>query len=249
MREKKLTQRRAKTEIKRALIFDLYGTMIDIRTDEEDQCIYNMLSRYLSYHMINITPEELRSEYFGNIQRNMTKSKEIYPEVDIYKIFFDILYRYGRKRYHKNFIIDIAMLFRSLTIRHFGVFDGLYDALGTIVKKYKTAIVSDAQWVFAEPEMAMLGLDQFFEQRILSSRIGYKKPDSRLFHLAAQKLGVKPENTIYIGDNPEKDAVGAKKAGMRYIMFNSGRDDIKNLQPEKCFNNYRELENILNEMI
>lgn len=97
----------------------------------------------------------------------------------------------------------------------------LMNILTHVRKKYRIAIISDAQWVFAEPEMKTLGLDRFFTLRIFSSRFGFKKPDVRLFELAMEKLRVRPEGSIYIGDNLQKDLVGAKRAGMKFILFGS----------------------------
>lgn len=235
--------------MKKAIFFDLYGTLIDIRTDENELWVYETLSRYLSYHSVDISAEELRKAYFEGIQQHLSQSKEIYPEVDIYKIFFGIMRKYGNKRYSKSIVIDIAMLFRSLTIRHFAVFSGLCDVLVSFSEKYKIAIISDAQWVFAEPEIAMLGLDNFFKLRILSSRFGFKKPDIRLFNRAMERLGVRSEESVYIGDNPPKDLVGAKKAGMRFILFRSECRNYNDFQPDRCFYDYPELENILLEMM
>ena len=168
----------------KALFFDLYGTLIDIRTDENDLWVYETLSRYLSYHSVDIRPEELKKVYFGEIEQSLRQSRQMYPEIDVYKIFFKIMYKYGNRRYSKSIVVDIAMLFRSLTMRQFGVFARLYDALASINEKYKTGLISDAQWVFTEPEIAMLGLDRFFKFSILSSRFGFKKPDTRLFTMA-----------------------------------------------------------------
>lgn len=235
--------------MKKAIFFDLYGTLIDIKTDENELWVYEMLSRYLAYHSVHVAPEELKKAYFEGIRQHLSQSKEIYPDVDVYKLFSDIMYKYGKKRYSKNIVIDIGMLFRSLTIRHFGVFAGLYDVLCLLSESYEIAIISDAQWVFAEPEIAMLGLDQFFKLRILSSRFGFKKPDIRLFKIAMEKLEVIPKGSIYIGDNPNKDLIGAKKAGMKFILFRSGCREYNGFQPDKCFYDYSELENILHEMM
>ncbi|MEW6569840.1 MAG: HAD family hydrolase [Nitrospirota bacterium] len=234
--------------MKKAVLFDLYGTLIDIKTDEYDIFVYEMLSRFLSYHSVNITAGELRQAYFARIEEQMKQSKEVYPEVDVYRIFYEILSEYGRTKFSKRFVVDFAILFRSLTMRHFGIFEGLYEALGLLTEKYKTSIISDAQWVFAEPEMTVLGIDQFFDLKILSSRLGFKKPDVRLFDLAAEKLAIKPEEAIYIGDDPARDLVGSKKAGMSCILFRSECSEFDGVTPDGCFFSYAELENVLNYM-
>lgn len=235
--------------MKRAVFFDLYGTLIDIKTDEYDYWVYETLSRYLAYHSVNISPEELKMAYFEGIQQHLNQNKELYPEVDVYEIFLGIINKYGKRRYSKGIVIDIAMLFRSLTIRHFGVFDGLYDVLVSLGKKYRLGIISDAQWVFAEPEIEMLGLDQFLKYRVLSSKFGFKKPDVRLFKQAMDELNVTSRDSVYIGDNPRRDLVGAKNAGMKFILFRSECRDYNGFQPDRCFYNYAELENILREIM
>lgn len=231
--------------MKKAILFDLYGTLIDIRTDEYDPWVYSMLSQYLSYHSVYIGQEDLKKEYFEGVRQQMDQSVEVYPEVDIYKVFTDIMLRYGHKKFARQIILDAILLFRSLTIRQFGVFAGLYDVLMPLVKKYKTAIISDAQWSFSEAEMARLGLDRFFKLRVLSSRFGFKKPDERMFSVAMERLKVEPRNSIYIGDNISKDLVGAKKAGMRFILFRSECREYNGFRPDRCFNDYSELKEIL----
>ena len=234
--------------MKKAIFFDLYGTLIDILTDENDPWVYSTLSRYLSYHDVKILPKELKKTYFEDIQSQLKQSNETRPEVDVYKIFSNMMHRYGNKTYSKSAIVDTAVLFRSLTMRRFEVFQGVYEVLESLLKKFELSLISDAQWVFTEPEMAMLGLTPFFKFRILSSRFGFKKPDGRLFDLAMKKLMINPEESVYIGDSPQKDLVGAKKAGMKFILFRSEFKPNNDFQPDRQFNDYSELLKIVEEM-
>ncbi len=235
--------------MKKAVLFDLYGTLIDIRTDEHDPYVYTMLSRYLGYHAVDIAADEMKRSYFEGIQQCIDESKEIHPEVDVYKIFFNMMNKYGKKRSSKGIVIDVATLFRSLTMRQFGVFEGVYDVLVALSAQYKTAIISDAQWLYAEPEIAKLGLDQFFEVRILSSRFGFKKPDPRLFRAAMEKIGVSPEDCIYVGDNPCKDMGGAKRVGMKFILFRSECREYNGHEPDRCFHDYADFMKILSGLL
>jgi putative hydrolase of the HAD superfamily len=232
----------------KAIFFDLYGTMIDIRTDEQDPSVYAALSRYFQYHAVKIGAEELKEAYFGEVEQQFRKSRETYPEVDVCKIFSIIMNKYGRGWYPKSVIVDSVMLFRSLTIRQFGLFPFLPEIFTEVEAQYKIAIVSDAQWVFAEPEMEMLGLERFFQQRILSSHYGYKKPDVRLFQEAMKKLRVKPDESFYIGDNLRKDLVGAKRAGMRFIYFGQEFQEYNGFKPDGIFSDYSELKRVIAEI-
>ena len=232
----------------KAIFFDLYGTLIDIRTDEQDPWVYATLARYFQYHSVKIGAEELKRAYFEEIERYLRQSKEVYPEVDVYKIFHAIMHRYGNRWYPKNVIVDSAMLFRSLTIRQFGLFPHLFEILTEVEAQYKIAIISDAQWVFAEPEVEILGLDRFFQHKILSSHYGYKKPDVRLFQTAMKKLRLNPEESLYIGDNLRKDLVGAKKAGMRFIYFGQEIQEYNGFKPDGVFSDYSELGRVIAEI-
>lgn len=233
--------------MKKAIFFDLYGTLIDIKTDEYDPWLYHILSRYLSYLNLYISPEEFKNAYFLGVESYLKGSDEKYPEVDVYEVFKDILFN-GLKRVTKDRVLTVASIFRSLSRRHFSLFPHLPNVLLDLKKRYRLGIISDAQWVFAEPEMKMTGLTDIFDLKFLSSRFGFKKPDVRLFNLAIERLGVKAKDSVYIGDNPHKDLIGAKMAGMRFILFRSECKCYNGFQPDRCFNDYSELKRILSEM-
>ncbi len=234
--------------MKKGIFFDLYGTLIDIETDEYDPRVYSTLSQYLSYHLVSIAPEKLRETYFQAVQFYLGQSKELYPEVDLYKVFSDIMHRYGRRKYPRPVIVYTGMLFRSLTIRRLNVFGGLYDVLANLMENSGVAIISDAQWIFTQPEMEMFGLTRFVRFSILSSQVGFKKPDVRLFEMAMKKLSVRPDESVYIGDNPSKDLVGAKKAGMKFILFKPEGKSCNDFQPDGRFNDYSKLIGILEQI-
>lgn len=235
--------------MKRAVFFDLYGTLIDIKTDEYDPAVYAVLSQYLSYHRVGIAPELLRRAYVGSVEQHMKASGETYPEVDVYRVFHDLMHKWGRKNYSRASVLDVVMLFRSLTRKHFTAFPSIYEALGQLSQKYRLAIISDAQWAFTEPEAAMLGLDRFFRLRVLSSRYGFKKPDTRLFEAAMKKIGVQPEDSLYIGDNPAKDLVGAKRAGMKFLFFRTACAEQDGFRPDGSFSDYQDLDGIIEAVL
>ncbi|MBP8646153.1 MAG: HAD family hydrolase [Syntrophobacteraceae bacterium] len=234
--------------MKKAVVFDIYGTMIDIRTDEHDSAVYDTLARYLAYIQVFVHPEELKQAYFQRVEEILRESTETYPEVDVFQVFDGLLRCYGRKKLPRKTVLQVAMLYRSLTIRSFALFPGVLDVLPWLKKACRIAIVSDAQWVFTEPELAMLGLDIFFKTVLLSSRFGFKKPDPRLFSLALDRLGVLPEESVYIGDNPHKDLVGAKMAGMSFLFYRTECKEVNGFQADGVFHDYWEIPELLRSM-
>jgi FMN phosphatase YigB (HAD superfamily) len=66
--------------------------------------------------------------------------------------------------------------------------------------------------------------------------------------MAMKKLMINPDEAVYIGDNPRKDLVGARKAGMKCILFRSDFKPYKDFQPDRQFNDYSELIEMLEKM-
>ena len=65
---------------------------------------------------------------------------------------------------------------------------------------------------------------------------------------AMKKLRVKPEESLYIGDNLRKDLVGAKKAGMRFIYFGQEIQEYNGFKPDGVFSDYSELGRVIAEI-
>ncbi|MFQ5648073.1 MAG: HAD family hydrolase [Candidatus Aenigmatarchaeota archaeon] len=83
----------------------------------------------------------------------------------------------------------------------------------------KLGVVSDAPRLQAWLRLAAMRLTEFFEFVITTDDVGGKlKPDEMPFQAALEKLGVPPGEILFVGDNPERDIAGAKKAGMRTAL-------------------------------
>lgn len=92
----------------------------------------------------------------------------------------------------------------------------------------KLGIVTNASQPMAmrDAELEAHGLIQFFPDcRLSAADAGYLKPDKRIFTRALERLGTTPEETIFIGDNPEADIAGANGMGMRAVLRLTGRAD------------------------
>lgn len=241
----------------RAVFFDLYGTLIDIWTNEDDPGVYETLSHYLAYLGILTTPEALRTDYKARVQAALDRRPSAHHEVDVYRIFFDLLgtgtargggvLSRGRPSDPASMALATAVLYRALTRRRFEVFPGVYEVLDTLRTVYRLGLISDAQWVFAEPELEMTGLSRFFQAIVLSSRIGVKKPSPAIFTEALRRLGVPAEESVYIGDSPDRDLVGARAAGMRCILFRAVPADQNTPLADARFDDYAMLPGILRE--
>lgn len=62
-------------------------------------------------------------------------------------------------------------------------------------------------------------LRSFFPEVIISGRVGYSKPDPRIFELALKTSGLRPHEVIFVGDNLKDDIAGAQAAGIRPVFI------------------------------
>ena len=79
----------------------------------------------------------------------------------------------------------------------------------------KLAVVSDAPSREAWMRIYYLNLYHFFDAVITFDDSGERKPSSKPFEMALNKLQLEAEDSLMIGDWPERDVVGAKQIGMR----------------------------------
>ena len=66
--------------------------------------------------------------------------------------------------------------------------------------------------------LEQLGILDFFEFRFYSYEFDFRKPDTRIFRVAAEKIGESPENVLFAGDRIDNDIRPAIKAGMHAVL-------------------------------
>jgi putative hydrolase of the HAD superfamily len=63
-----------------------------------------------------------------------------------------------------------------------------------------------------------LGVGPSFRDIFVSSRVGYAKPDTQIFHAVLERYGLKPEESFHVGDSEINDRQGATNAGLRGLL-------------------------------
>lgn len=195
------------------VLFDIYGTLIDIRTNEQRDDIFETLGRFLSYRRLFISPTALKELYFSELHQQFAQSRERFPEVDVAKAFDRALSDQSRNA-DRFLTVLITQLYRSLSRERFALFPDTFWTLTEFRKRYRLGIVTDAQRLYSCPELRMLRIEDFFDSIVISSDYGFRKPDPRLFHIALAAMNARPEESVYIGNKYETDLLGAHSAGL-----------------------------------
>jgi HAD superfamily hydrolase (TIGR01549 family) len=71
---------------------------------------------------------------------------------------------------------------------------------------------------FLERNLKELGILDFFTVRVYSYEFNFRKPNTRIFKIAADRIGELSENILFVGDRINKDIKPAIKSGMRAVL-------------------------------
>ena len=89
--------------------------------------------------------------------------------------------------------------------------------------------------------LAEFGLDHLFKDVIESSVAGVRKPDPAIFRLGVQALGLEPQETIMIGDSPDKDIIPAQSIGCHTIFLQGKNWSEVQCTPDQTISSLQEL--------
>jgi HAD superfamily hydrolase (TIGR01509 family) len=85
---------------------------------------------------------------------------------------------------------------------------------------YKIGLLSNVGEDFFESLFSAKEREELFDAAVLSNSVGVTKPSRAIYEIAAKKLGVLPEECIFIDDIPA-NVEGANAVGMTGILFTS----------------------------
>lgn len=203
------------------ILFDLYGTLVDIRTDEEKIEVFEKLSLFYGYYGAIYSPLELQKAYKEITKIENTYSHESYPELQIEYVFLELFERKNIKA-DLNLAIHAGQFFRALTTEYVKLYDGAIELLDKLKKSDKNIyLLSNAQRIFTEYEMKYLGIHDYFDRIYISSDYKCKKPDSNFYKEPFNDLNLRKEETIMIGNDHICDIEGAKNFGLDTIYLHS----------------------------
>jgi putative hydrolase of the HAD superfamily len=238
----------------RGLIFDIYGTLTDILTNEWHDDVYRVISNLLSYQGISLGANDVRDSYFQIMDEQRAARGERYPEFDAIGIFREIIARHTTDFTRRLPPEKLEQLPRLLAETHRAVsryrlqlYPGVKDTLKQLHRKYHLAIVSDSQTAYAVPELNAVGLVGYFDPIIVSGDFGYRKPDKRLLERALRAMKMEPSEVLFVGNDMYCDVYGAQRFGMKTIFFSSNQvlQEKEGVKPDYIIYNFPELLNAL----
>ncbi len=200
-------------------IFDLYGTLIDINTDEWCDDLWKKMAILYGYKGAKYTYKELNSEYDRLVELEKKAVKKKFPhytviDIKIEKVFRKLFTQKG-VRVTKAQVAFVAEAFRCYSTKYIKLYDGVIDLLDTLkAKGKKIYLLSNAQRYFTENELNMLGLTPYFDGICISSDEECSKPDTNYFKILFDRYGLEKSESIMIGNDYITDIGGAADFGV-----------------------------------
>ena len=206
------------------LIFDLYGTLVDIHTEEND-LVWEKTALYFGFYGAHYTTEELKTAFRQELQaREATagQSYECFPDIPFEQIMAQLFRAKGIEENAEALGINAAQLFRISSIEYVKLYPGVLDALAQLRQKgYRLWLLSNAQRIFTAYELRHLGLGEQMDGIYISSDYRCRKPDARFYRALIEEQGLEIEKCLMIGNDRYTDIAGARGLGMATLYMHT----------------------------
>ena len=209
-------------------IFDLYGTLIDIHTEEGEKKLWKALAKHYRKHGAFYFAGGIQKGYYKYVDEELKKTEEIQVEVVFKKLFAD-----KKVEASDALIAETCRFFRDTSTYHLRLYEWSQPILQKLKDNGKKVyLLSNAQRSFTYHEMEKLDIVKYFDKIYISSDYFVKKPNPKFFQILMEKEGMDAKGCLFLGNDQTCDILGAQGVGMDtwYVHTNCSpeyREDIK----------------------
>lgn len=205
-------------------IFDLYGTLIDIHTDEYSKNFFKKYVKWLRKEGFSFEWKQFYKLYTSTERAYREKaareSSHVKPEIHIEDVFREVFAAKGYSLSDEE-ILYLCENFRNSSLIYLCLFPDTLECLETLKKAGKKIyLLSNAQRSFTWQELEKTGLLPYFDGILISSDEDCMKPDPDFYDICCERYGLKKEECIMIGNELKSDIAGAAAAGIASFYIN-----------------------------
>jgi putative hydrolase of the HAD superfamily len=187
-----------------AVIFDLDGTLFDRDSSVRD-VVAAQYDAFVEMHD-KVERATFVAKFIELDRRGYVPKEQVYPDllqaIGISEIPPDRLVEDYFARYH----------------HHCRLFPSARETLELLqARDVRLGIITNGGFPFQLRTVKALTIEHFFSTILVSAEEGIKKPNPLIFWRAAARLGIAPEEAVFVGDHPVVDVEGARGAGLRAI--------------------------------
>ncbi|MED4004896.1 HAD family hydrolase [Priestia aryabhattai] len=217
----------------KAVIFDLDGTLLD-RDSSLKHFIQDQYERY-SKELAHIPKQKYISRFIELDQKGYVWKDKVYQqllnEYDLSNLTWEEMLDDYLHYFPAHCVPFLHMEHVLKELKKKGLL------LGMITNGF-----TDFQWM----NIKALRIDHYFDTILVSEQEGIKKPHKDIFLRALKALDVSAEESVYVGDHPENDVLGARGAGMHAVWKKDAFFD-GSFTDSYIIEDLKELLNVMNE--
>ena len=206
------------------LVFDLYGTLVDIHTEEND-LVWEKTAFYFGFYGARYTGPELKRAFETAMRAREARagqSYECFPDIPFEEVMAQLFREKGVTEQADTLGVNAAQLFRISSLEYIRLYPGALKALAKLREKgYRLWLLSNAQAIFTAYELRLLGLGDQLDGIYLSSNYQCRKPDLRFYQALIDERKLDVSKTLMIGNDRQTDIAGAKAAGMATLYMHT----------------------------
>lgn len=211
------------------IAFDLYGTLMTIRTDESLNSSWQTLAAFMGYYGAKYNADELKKRYYELeiIEKENLKIKYANDlgEINVGNIYTQ-LYKEKQVNVDANQIEITAKVFRAASTQSIShLYNDVENMLKTLKNNgIKIALLSNAQYLYTQPELKQTGIDKLFDKIFISSEYQVKKPSPLFFGKLiewANTINIESSEIMIVGNSPYDDINPARNVGLKTCFIHS----------------------------
>jgi len=215
-------------------IFDLYGTLVDIKTNEKKAEFWEKLCLLFNYQGAAYDPDELKAKfkkYSDKLKEVSGQTKDV--EINIEDVFY-YLYRKKGIKAKRKVIRETGRTFRLLSTEHIQLYPYVIKVLTELKKKDKKIyLLTNAQAAFTHGELIALGIDKYFDGVFISSDEGVKKPEKAFIKALIKEHKLDIKKSVMIGNDYSTDIEIANRVDMDSVYLETSMAN-KKAEKRKC---------------
>jgi len=220
----------------KAVLFDVDDTLLDFKECSRTSIIYACKKTGIEYSdVIYQTFLTENQKLWWRLEKNELTRSDIYARR--WNIIFNVLgIDFDGPAFEKIYK-------GRLNESHIPIC-GAVEILQYCKSKYITGVASNALYEQQFKRLSDAGMTNYIDHMFLSGIIGIEKPNEGFFAYCVEKLNLKPEEVLLVGDSITADINGAKKYGIQTCLFDRCHTMDKSVS-DYYINNLLELKDIL----
>lgn len=197
------------------MIFDLFGTLVDDFSFTEYRLMLSEMAAAVSIGLEDL--ERLWVDTFD------ARTKGLFATIEAN---IEHICRALGVSAPADRIAAAALIRRDFTRRSLSPKPDAVQTLAQLkASGYKTGLISDCS-----PEVPALWAETPFaplvDVPVFSAAAGVKKPDPRIYLLACERLEVRPQDCLYVGDGSSRELTGASQVGMYAVLISVAYEEV-----------------------